>query len=342
MHLFHTRPLRRLAGSALALGLLTTAVVGTTTAPAEARPAPEKASRLDTLRDWAPRKVEIGSAVAGGGHHTTADYPEPFPNDPAYRAVLAEQFSSLTPENQMKWNYIHPEPDRYDFAQADAIVAFAEDNKQVVRGHTLFWHSQNPEWLKQGDYSPEELRTILKDHVETVVGRYAGRIQQWDEANEIFDDSGNLRTQDNIWIRELGPGIVADVFRWAHAADPKAELFLNDYDVEGPNAKSDAYYALVQELLADDVPVHGFGMQAHRGLQYGFDGRMRANLQRFDDLGLATALTEIDVRGPVGADGQLSPELRQRQADWYSRALEACLAGERRWERVGPTLTCGH
>ncbi|WP_114560281.1 endo-1,4-beta-xylanase [Desertihabitans aurantiacus] len=327
----HRRSTPRLLTAALAAGLLAGAALTTTTATAPAVAAPQErpsVQSLDTLRDWAPRQFRIGTAVAGGGHHTSADYPEPFPSDPTYRAFLADQFSSLTPENQMKWNHIHPEPDRYDFEQADAIVDFAERNGQVVRGHTLFWHSQNPTWLEQGDHSPEELRAILREHVETVVGRYAGRIQQWDVANEIFDDAGQLRTEDNIWIRELGPGIVADVFRWTHEADPQAELFFNDYNVEGPNAKSDAYHALIQQLLADGVPVHGFGMQAHLGLQYGFDGRMQENLQRFDDLGLATAVTEIDIRGPVGEDGQLSPELRQRQADWYAAALEACLAVE--------------
>ncbi|MFH0244328.1 endo-1,4-beta-xylanase [Streptomyces sp. HK10] len=226
------------------------------------------------------------------------------------------------------WEFIHPERDTYDFEAADAIVEFAELNRQVVRGHTLLWHSQNPVWLEQGDFSEEELREILREHITTVVGRYAGKVQQWDVANEIFDDQGDLRAQDNIWIRELGPEIIADAFRWAHEAGPEAKLFLSDYNVESDNAKSDAYHELSQELLAQGVPVHGFSVQAHLSMRYGFPGDLRQNLQRFDDLGLETAVTELDVRMNLPADGEPTAEQQKQQADWYQRVLEACLGGE--------------
>ena len=226
----------------------------------------------------------------------------------------------------MKWDYLRPSQDEYDFAAADAIVDFAEDNKQVVRGHTLLWHSQNPEWLEEGDFTDAELREILHDHITTVVGRYAGRIQQWDVANEIFLDNGQLRTQENIWIRELGPEIVADAFRWAHEADPEAALFFNDYNVEGINPKSNAYYALVQELLADGVPVHGFSTQGHLSTRYGFPGDLQQNLQRFDDLGLETAITEVDVRMDVPVGEQPTAAQLAQQASYFDRMLEGCLA----------------
>jgi endo-1,4-beta-xylanase len=270
----------------------------------------------------------VGTAVAGGGHHLEQDYPDPFTSDRKYRKILGQQFNSVSPENQMKWEFIHPERDRYDFGAADAIVEFAERHGQVVRGHTLLWHSQNPEWLEQGDFSEEELREILREHITTVVGRYAGRIQQWDVANEIFDEQGNLRTQDNIWIRELGPDIVADAFRWAHEADPKAKLFFNDYGVESDNAKSDAYYALAQDLLEQGVPVHGFSVQAHLSMRYGFPGDLRQNLERFDALGLETAVTELDVRMDLPESGVPTDAQQKQQADWYQRVLEACLAVE--------------
>ena len=150
---------------------------------------------------------------------------------------------------------------------ADAIVDFAEEHGQAVRGHALLWHNQNPDWLEQADLGADELRELLRDHIATVVGRYAGRIHQWDVANEIFDDRGELRLDDNLWLRELGPDVVADAFRWAHEADPGAELFLNDYNVESINVKSSAYLDLIRGLLADGVPVHGFGVQGHLGIQ---------------------------------------------------------------------------
>ncbi|MCG3040811.1 endo-1,4-beta-xylanase [Streptomyces sp. S1A] len=324
------RPVRiataALTAAALSLPLVVTSA--TAAPPADREAAPHSNAKFDRLREAAPKGFYVGTAVAGGGHHLEQDYPDPFTHDRKYRKILGQQFNSVSPENQMKWEFIHPERDTYDFEAADAIVEFAERHRQVVRGHTLLWHSQNPEWLEQGDFSKEELREILREHITTVVGRYKGKIQQWDVANEIFDDQGNLRTQDNIWIRELGPGIIADAFRWAHEADPEAKLFFNDYNVESDNAKSDAYYELSQELLAQGVPVHGFSVQAHLSMRYGFPGDLQQNLQRFDDLGLETAVTELDVRMDLPESGKPTAEQQKQQADWYQRVLEACLAVE--------------
>ncbi|GAB3106844.1 endo-1,4-beta-xylanase [Streptomyces calidiresistens] len=289
---------------------------------------PHSHAKFDRLRWAAPDGFHVGTAVAGGGHHLEQDYPDPFTFDKKYRKILGKQFNSVSPENQMKWDFIHPERDRYRFEETDAIIDFAERHRQVVRGHTLLWHSQNPEWLEEGDFTADELREILRDHITTVVGRYAGRIQQWDVANEIFDEEGQLRTRENIWIRELGPGIVADAFRWAHEADPEAKLFFNDYNVESVNAKSDAYYALVQELLAEGVPVHGFAVQGHLSTRYGFPGDLERNLQRFDELGLETAVTELDVRMDLPASGRPTKAQLVQQAEYYDRALSACLAVE--------------
>ncbi|MEV5414068.1 endo-1,4-beta-xylanase [Thermopolyspora sp. NPDC052614] len=273
----------------------------------------------------APRGFAIGAAAAGGGHHLEQDYPDPFTFDHTYRGVLAEHFSSLTPENQLKWEFVHPERHKYNFGPADAIVRFAQRHGQKVRGHTLLWHSQNPAWLNEGNFSAEELRKILKEHIFTVVGRYRGKIHQWDVANEIFDGDGNYRTSENIWLRTLGPGIIADAFRWAHQADPKAKLFLNDFGAEGVNARSTAYLNLVKELRAVGVPVHGFGVQGHLSLAFSFPSDMAANLKRFDDAGFETAVTEVDVRIPLNG-GTATEEQLRTQADYYRQAVEACLS----------------
>jgi endo-1,4-beta-xylanase len=318
-----------LTATALALPLAAAPATAAPQSDRQAATGPDHSNaRFDRLRWAAPEGFHVGTAVAGGGHHLEQDYPDPFTHDREYRRILGQQFSSVSPENQMKWEFIHPERDRYDFGAADAIVDFAERHGQVVRGHTLLWHSQNPAWLEEGDFTDAELRAILHDHITTVVGRYAGRIQQWDVANEIFDEQGRLRTQDNIWLRELGPGIIADAFRWAHEADPDALLFFNDYGVESDNAKSDAYYALVQDLLAQGVPVDGFSVQAHLSTRYGFPGDLEQNLDRFGALGLETAVTELDVRMDLPAGGVPTAEQLRVQADYYERALTACLAVE--------------
>ncbi|MDQ0827871.1 endo-1,4-beta-xylanase [Arthrobacter sp. B2I5] len=313
----------------VAVAILASAFVLPSALPAVAgendKPQAPGLAKQDTLRWAAPKDVRIGTAVAGGGHHETMPYPNPFTFDQQYRNVLASEFSSVSPENQAKWEFIHPQRDQYRFAEMDAIVEFAQQNGQVVRGHTLFWHSQNPAWLEQGNFSKDELRSILKDHITTVVGRYAGKIQQWDVANEILNGDGTLRTADNIWIRELGPEIIADAFRWAHEADPAAKLFFNDYGVESINSKSTAYVGLISKLLAEGVPVDGFAVQGHLSTQYGFPGDLKANLQRFDDLGLETAVTEIDVRMNIAAGTKPTEAQLAKQASYYQQALEACL-----------------
>ncbi|WNV85909.1 endo-1,4-beta-xylanase [Umezawaea sp. Da 62-37] len=315
----------RLATAVLAAVALTVPLVPATSAAPGADDRSPGHTGKNTLRRAAPGGFHIGTAVAGGGHHESQPYPDPFTSDEEYRQVLGAEFDSVSAENQMKWEYVHPERGRYNFGMADAIVRFARQHDQVVRGHTLLWHSQNPAWLEQGDFTPDELRSILRDHIKTVVGRYKGRVQQWDVANEIFTDTGELRATDNIWIRELGPGIIADAFLWAHQADPHAKLFFNDYGVESVNAKSDAYLALIKQLRARHVPVDGFSAQAHLSIRYGFPDDLEANLKRFSALGLETAITELDVRmdlpeGGVPTDAQLA-----QQADYYNRTLTACL-----------------
>lgn len=277
-----------------------------------------------SLRAAAPQGFRIGAAVPGGGHHLATGTPDPFSDDAVLREQLATEFSSLTAENQLKWEFVHPEPTSYNFGPADQIVEFAQANGQAVRGHALMWHSQNPDWIPVGEISDEDMAAILRDHITTVVGRYAGRIRAWDVANEILDENGEPR-QENPWIERFGLDIVADAFRWAHEADPAAVLYLNDYGVEGSGPKADAYYELARQLLADGVPLGGFGVQGHLSFDYPFPAGVQANLQRFADLGLEVAITELDVRMPSDP-APPSAELQQEQARWFADMVGACLA----------------
>lgn len=286
----------------------------------------------DALRNQAPRDLAIGSAV--WGQRDLVEYDRSAPTE--YQQVLSAQFSSLTPENDMKWDAVHPAPDVYDFTSADALVAFAEANHQQVRGHTLLWHSQNPVWVTAASqtWTCEQARAVLEDHIRTVVGHFKGEIYEWDVANEIFQDTWDnggvrLRTEANPFLRACSDdpiSLIEDAFRWAHEADPDAVLFLNDYNAEGINQKTDAYYALAQRMLADGVPLGGFGAQGHLSLLYGFDTSIQANFERFAALGLKVAVTEADVRIPVlaGETGP-TPEQVAVQAERYDAMLEACL-----------------
>jgi endo-1,4-beta-xylanase len=253
--------------------------------------------------------VRIGTAV-----DTTA-----LAGDAPYRTAVGREFNTVTPENVMKWEVVEPTQGHYDWSQADQLVAFARAHGQLVRGHTLVWYNQNPSWLTEDAFTPAQLRDILRKHIFDEMGHFRGKIWAWDVANEVFNDDGTLR--DTIWLRALGPGYIADAFRWAHQADPSAILFINDYNVEGVNAKSDAYYALIKQLRAQGVPVQGFGIQGHLGLQYGLPGDVAANVRRFDALGMKTAFTEVDVRMVLPAD----PIKVAAQAEGFATMLRACL-----------------
>ena len=108
-------------------------------------------------------------------------------------ALIKTQFNAITPENCMKPGSIHPEEKTWDFAQADALVKFAEANHLQIFGHNLLWHNQTADWFfRNGDRAAtrEELLARLKNHIDTVVGRYKGKIRGWDVVNEAIAEGG--------------------------------------------------------------------------------------------------------------------------------------------------------
>jgi endo-1,4-beta-xylanase len=260
----------------------------------------------------AERGLGIGAAVAAN----------PILCEPAYAEVLKREFNMLATENALKFGPVHPAPDRYEWSGADAIVEYAEANDMLVRGHTLVWHHQLPAWVEKGTWTREELMAVLEDHIQTVVGRYRGRIAAWDVVNEALDDEGELR--DTIWLRVIGPEYIEMAFRWAHEADPDALLFYNDYACEAMGCKSDAVYALVQELQEKGVPIDGVGLQMHVQLgQAPALPAVRRNLKRLGDLGLEVHITEMDVRLR-----DTEPDTLARQAAIYGETLKVCLEAE--------------
>lgn len=243
----------------------------------------------------------------------------PLANESAYRTIAAREFNQVTAENAMKWDSTEPSDGNYTFSGADQVVAFAQQNSQVVHGHTLVWHSQTPGWV-QG-LGATAMRTAMQDHIATVVGRYANNaaVQSWDVVNEVFNEDGSFRT--SFWYNTLGQSFIADAFRYARAADPDARLCINDYNVEGINSKSTAMYNLVQSLRAQNVPVDCVGFQAHLATQYGFPGQVAQNVARFAALGVQVRFTELDVRIVLPAD---TNEINT-QNQYYANIVNACL-----------------
>jgi endo-1,4-beta-xylanase len=313
------------AGLAATLGGVTNARAATTPAGGQSG---QQAPTSDSLRDLAAAiGLRVGSAII----------PQDI-NTPAWAAVAASQFSVVTPGNEMKWQVVEPTQGTFDWSGADNLVAFAKANNQLVRGHTLCWHNQLPTWLttgvSNGTISRSQLSGLLQQHIYTEVGRYRGRIWQWDVCNEFLTDSNPSQVDpNNFWIANLGTGVIADAFRWARQADPRALLFYNDYNIggeDGSNAKSDAAFALVQQLLDDHVPIDGVGNQGHLDTQYGWSPqRLQEDLERFASLGLKVAITEADVRTFVNnaTDQVPTDSLAQfAQPFEFSEMLKAVLA----------------
>ena len=227
--------------------------------------------------------------------------------EPAFAGVLAANFNSLTPENEMKWVNVEPSPGQFSFQAGDALVAFAEQNGMRVRGHTLVWHQQLAPWV--ASLSGEALHAAMLRHVTTVVSHWEGRISQWDVVNEAFADGpgGGLRRDSPFTA--LGPTFLDDAFRAAHEADPAAQLFYNDYGLEGlGTAKIEAVYQLARRLRAAGVPLGGVGFQMHVDSRHWPPADViRQGFERFAALGLAVEITEMDV-----AVGEMPGDLAQR------------------------------
>ncbi|MBO2448833.1 endo-1,4-beta-xylanase [Actinomadura barringtoniae] len=265
----------------------------------------------------------LGELAAAKGRYFGSATDNPELSDAPYVATLGREFNAITPGNAMKWDATEPQRGQFSFAKGDEIVALAQKNGQKVRGHTLVWHSQLPSWVSNGGFPAAELRSILQNHVTTVASHYKGQVMHWDVVNEPFNDDGTFR--DSVFYSTLGQSYIADALRAARAADPGAKLYINDYNTDGIGAKSDAMYNLVKSLKSQGVPIDGVGFQGHLALQYGLPSQVQQNLQRFADLGVDVAITELDIRMVLPAD---SAKL-STQAAWYSDVTKACLAVSR-------------
>ncbi len=298
-----------LGGGFVLLGALGLAACGE--APTEIDPPPTDPVPLRQLA--AQRGMWIGTAVGSN-----------FPTNATYTSLLRTEFNMMTAENAMKWQPLRPSRTQINWAEADAMVDFATQNNMRVRGHTLAWHNQNPSWLLAGSWSRAEAIQILEEHIAAVVGRYRGRIADWDVVNEAVDDQGNRRTTQSVWEQRIGSDYIDIAFRAAHAADPNARLFYNDYNIEWPGrAKQNAVFDLVSDLIQRGVPIHGVGFQSH--FQSGgvpSEQQLRESIDRFAALGLRVQITELDIRLQL----PVTEAKLQAQAEEYRRVVSVCLA----------------
>ncbi|MFD7639307.1 endo-1,4-beta-xylanase [Kitasatospora sp. NPDC059795] len=293
---------RALAALAVAAagGLLAAATLGSGPAGAAGTP----------LRDLAEAKGSyFGTAV------TQSDL-----GNSTLTAVAGAQFDMVTPGNEMKWDTTESSANTFNFGPGDQIVSFAKAHSMRVRGHTLVWHSQLPSWV--GNLPKTQVQAAMENHITTQATHYKGQVYSWDVVNEPFNEDGSLRTSP--FYNAMGSGYIADALRTARAADPNAKLYLNDYNIEGANAKSDAMYQLVSSLKSQGVPIDGVGLESHFIVGQ-VPSTMKANIQRFAALGVDVAITELDDRMQVPAS---AANLAQQATD-YATVISNCLAVSR-------------
>lgn len=209
---------------------------------------------------------------------------------------ILRHFNSITSEDHMKWERIHPKPNVYDFTVADSVVAFGKRNGMFIDGHVLCWHSQTPDWVFADSLgnplTREALLERMKEHIFTVVGRYKGKVDGWDVVNEAIDDNGQMRKTKYYDI--IGEDYVQKAFEFAHQADPDAELYYNDYNIEVP-VKREGVIKLLKKLQEQGVKIDGVGLQGHYMLKFPTLADIDSSIRIYSAMGLKIIITELDV-----------------------------------------------
>jgi endo-1,4-beta-xylanase len=270
------------------LGLLLAATL------AHAQPAP-------SLKDAFQGVFRIGAAI------NPSQFGE---RDARGVPIITAQFNTISPENVLKWQSVHPRADGYNFDSADRYVAFGEKYKMFIVGHTLVWHSQTPNWVFQDDKGSPLTRDALldrmHDHIRTVVGRYKGRIGGWDVVNEALDEDGSMRKSP--WLNIIGDDYIVKAFQFAHEADPQAELYYNDYSLEMEPKRKGAV-ELIKKLKAAGVTVTAIGLQGHVNLNWPSAAQEAATIEAFQALGIKVNITELDIDVLPRATGRNTAEV---------------------------------
>ncbi|KUO06970.1 1,4-beta-xylanase [Streptomyces sp. DSM 15324] len=265
---------------------------------------------LAALTPEAGTPTTAAEAAAGSGRYFGTAVAAGRMGDSTYSAILDREFKMITPENEMKWDAIEPSRGSFTFAAADSIVSHASAHGQRMRGHTLVWHSQLPNWVKSIT-DADTLRAVMKNHITQEMTHYKGKIYAWDVVNEAFADGGSGRHRSSVFQDVLGNGFIEEAFRTARNADPSAKLCYNDYNIENwSDAKTQGVYRMVKDFKARGVPIDCVGFQSHFGSS-GPPASFQTTLSNFAALGVDVQLTELDIA--------------QASATSYTKAVEACM-----------------
>jgi endo-1,4-beta-xylanase len=206
-------------------------------------------------------------------------------------SLIKKEFNAITAENIMKSMFMHPAKDKYDFELSDKFVAYGKKNKMFIHGHTLIWHSQLAPWMTEIK-DAAEMKAFMKDHITTIVSKYKGKIDSWDVVNEALNEDGTLRK--SVFLNTLGEQYLVDAFKLAAAADPKVDLYYNDYNNEEP-AKREGNINLIKKIKAGGGKIDGVGIQAHWRLESPSIEMIEESILAYSALGLKVAFTELDI-----------------------------------------------
>jgi endo-1,4-beta-xylanase len=278
-----------------------------------------KSRRQDepALKDVFKKDFLIGAALNPGQFSAPAD-------GNCEVALIKKQFNTISPENVLKWESVHPWPGHYNFGPADRYVEFGVKNRMFIIGHNLIWHSQTPDWVfKDKAGAPlkrDALLQRMRDHIFAVVGHYKGKIRGWDVVNEAVDEDGTLR--QSPWLKIIGEDYLLQAYQFAHEADPGAQLYYNDYSMENPPKRA-GVIALIKKLQAQGAPITGIGMQGHYTMDWPAPRDVEETITAFAGLGLKVMITELDVNllPPPGSHG-LPEAMQQALARRYAELFE--------------------
>ena len=269
---------------------------------------------LQTLASHKRTDFQIGAAIALA----------PSVSDTNYRSfVYGGNFGSITTENALKWQFIHPQPGVYDYTEADSLVNIARRSNLNIHGHTLVFGEANPAWVQQLPVTTaadkNTVKNIMIDHITNVVEHFKGRVASWDVVNEPIDEDDPTSLRPHLWYKAMGESYIATAFETAHKADPTAKLYINDYGLEADGERWDTMLALVTKLKATGVPIDGVGFQAHIYEQADTidPAVLRRHIQQLASLGLTARISEMDVYSDDGPDVQ---------AKQYSDVFAACFS----------------
>nr|BAO79520.1 endo-1,4-beta-xylanase [Irpex lacteus] len=285
-------------------------------APSSFRPA--------DLTELSSAKLQTVATTAGKLYFGTATDNSEL-SDAAYTAILDDNtmFGQITPANSMKWDATEPAQGQFTFSGADQIANLAMTNGMLLRGHNCVWYNQLPSWVSNGGFTTAQLTTIIQNHCGTLVSRFKGQVYvyAWDVVNEPFNDDGTWRS--DVFYNTLGTSFVQIALNAARQADPTAKLYINDYNIESPGAKSTAMQNLVKSLKSANVPLDGVGLQSHFIVgETPSASSLEQNMNAFTALGVEVAITELDIRMTLPSTAAM---LAQQKTD-YTTVISACQA----------------